>query len=307
MSVLSILFDVVTQITLPIVLLAAGGYGLQKWARFDVATLNRLLIYATFPCFIVVTLSQATIPLAQVQWTALFTVVQFVVLLAIGWWVGQALGLRRDLCAVVALACSFPNSGNFGIPVIELAFGRELVVHQVVITAVHTIVILAVAPLLFAGPQDSGLRGHLKAIFQTPMIPAVALGLALNALGLRLPEVVETPMETLGQAYVGVALFALGAQLAASSVRVPPGAASLSIALRLLLAPLLTGIALLFLPFPSDVAALLFVGACAPVGVLVSIFAAEFRGNVELSSAVVIASTLLAPILVTLALVIVRL
>jgi len=301
----AILFEVVTRITLPIVVLAAAGYGLQKWARFDVTTLNRLLVYATFPCFIVVTLSQATIPLSQVQGAAAFTLVQFALLLALGWWVGKGLGLARDLRAVVAIACAFPNSGNYGIPVIELAFGSELVIHQVVITSIYAVVILVAAPLLFAGPEG-GVRKHVKTLFATPMIPAVALGLGLNALDWRLPEVIETPMDTLGQGYVGIALFALGAQLAANDLRVPLRSAGLAVALRLLLAPALTALVLLVVPLPQGVEHLLIVGACAPVGILVAIFAAEFRGNVELASAVVIASTLLSPIVVTAVLVLIR-
>jgi len=240
---MSILFEVVTRITLPIVVLAAAGYALQKWARFDVTTLNRLLVYATFPCFIVVTLSKATIPLSQVQGAAAFTLVQFALLLALGWWVGKGLGLARDLRAVVAIACAFP---------------------------------------------------------------AVALGLGLNALDWRLPKVIETPMDTLGQGYVGIALFALGAQLAANDLRVPLRSAGLAVALRLLLAPALTALVLLVVPLPRGVEHLLIVGACAPVGILVAIFAAEFRGNVELASAVVIASTLLSPIVVTAVLVLIR-
>ncbi len=302
---MSLLLEVVTQITLPIVVLAAGGYALQLWARFDVQTLNRLLVYGTFPCFIVVTLSQATVPLGEVRGTAIFTALQFFGLLAVGWWVGGLFKLPRPMRAVVALACAFPNSGNYGIPVAELAFGRDIVTHQVIITSVHTVVILMVAPLMLTG-GDGGLKGQLKAMFQTPMIPAVMLGLGLNALDLRLPAVIETPMDMLGQAYVGVALFALGAQLATSRAKVDLGSAGLAIGARLLLAPLLTGLALLVVPLPFEVKALLFVGATAPVGVLLAIFAAEFRGNAELSSAVVIASTMLSPLFVTAALVIVR-
>lgn len=302
---MSLLVEVVTQITLPIVVLAAGGYGLQLWARFDVQTLNRLLVYGTFPCFIIVTLSQASVPLSEVQGTAIFTVAQFFLLLAVGWWAGGLVTLPRPTRAVVALACAFPNSGNYGIPVAELAFGSDIVIHQVIITSVHTVVILMAAPLLFAG-GGGGIKGQLKAMFQTPMIPAVMIGLALNALDLRLPDVIETPMDMLGQAYVGVALFALGAQLATSRTRIDLGSAGLAIAVRLLLAPLLTGLALLIVPLAPEVKALLFVGSAAPVGVLLAIFAVEFRGNAELSSAVVIASTMLSPLLVTLALILVR-
>ena len=126
-------------------------------------------------------------------------------------------------------------------------------------------------------------------------------------IALTLPEVIRTPLQTMGDAYVGVALFALGAQLAEDDLQVPIGSAGLAVALRLLLAPLLTGLALLLIEMPATVEALLLVGSAAPVGVLLTIFASEFRGNVQLSSAVVVSSTLLSPLIVTAAVVIARL
>jgi predicted permease len=303
---MAILVDVVTQITLPVVLLAAAGFGLQKWARFDVTTLNRFLVYGTFPCYIVVTLSRAEIPVGDVQGPAAFLLVQFLVLLGIGWLVARAMGVARELRGVLALGCAFPNSGNYGIPVIELAFGGDMVFYQVVITAVYAAVIMLAAPLIY-GETGGSLTRHVKALFANPMLPAVVLGLGLNALNLRLPQVIETPAAMLGEAYIGVALVALGAQLGASSARVPLGAASTTVGLRLLLAPVLTAAAVLLLPFSDQVAGLLIVGACAPVGMLVAIFAAEFRGHASLAAAAVMASTVLSPFVTTLALVLLRL
>jgi predicted permease len=302
---MALLFDVVARITLPIVAIAALGFVMQTRARFDVRSLNRLLLYATLPCFLVVTLAEAELPLAQLQGVVIFTVVQFAVLLALGWAVGRALGLEAKARAVVAVACAFPNSGNFGIPVIELAFGSDFVVHQAVITSTHTVLILLLAPVLFGGGGTVGQ--HLKGVFQTPLIPALAVGIGLNLAGIELIAPVRKPLETMGDAYVGVALFALGAQLADNRLRVPLGAAGLSVALRLLLAPLLTGAALLVLDLPAEVEAILLVGSAAPVGVLLTIFASEFRGNVELSGAVVVASTVLSPVMITAAVIATRL
>jgi hypothetical protein len=254
----------------------------------------------------VVTLSKAQIPVAEAQGPAAFVLAQFCVLLAIGWSVGGAMGLRKDLRAVVALGCAFPNSGNYGIPVIELAFGGDMVFYQVVFTAVHSVVIMVAAPLLFAG-TGGGIGRHVKTLFSNPMVPAVILGLGLNALDLRLPALIEQPMTTFGDAYIGVALVALGAQLGASDLRVPMGSASAAIALRLLLAPALTAVAVVLLPFRESVAEMLIVGACAPVGMLVAIFAAEFRGHAQLAAAAVMASTILSPLVMTLALVLLRL
>ncbi|MBK1697039.1 AEC family transporter [Rhodovibrio salinarum] len=302
---MALLFDVVTRITLPIVAIAALGFVMQTRAGFDVRSLNRLLLYATLPCFLVVTLAEAKLPLGQLQGVVIFTMAQFALLLALGWSVGRALGLDPKARAVVAVACAFPNSGNFGIPVIELAFGSDYVVHQAVITSTHTVMILLLAPILFGGGGTVGQ--HLKGVFQTPLIPALAIGIGLNLAGIELIEPIRKPLATMGDAYVGVALFALGAQLAENRLSVQLGTAGVSVALRLLIAPLLTAAALLLLEMPASVEAILLVGSAGPVGVLVTIFASEFRGNVELSSAVVVASTVLSPIAITAAVIATRL
>jgi len=303
---LAILHEVVVGVTLPIVLLAAGGFALHTRLSFDVATLNRLLVHGAFPCFIIVTLAEARIPLAQVQGTAIFTVVQFAVLLAVGWWAARAARLDDSSRPLVALTCAFPNGGNFGIPVIELAFGGDLVTHQVVIVSIHTVLLLLVVPLVYARGRTSVL-GHARALVETPMLPAVALGLALNALDWSIPEVIRTPMDTLGRAYVGLALVSLGAQLARSGLRVPARATATAVGLRLLAAPALTAAAVFLLPFAAELRALLLVSTCAPAGILLAIFAVEYQAKEELASAVIFVSTLLAPLVVTAALVAVRL
>ena len=303
---MQILLDVVVDITLPVVLIAAFGFVMQRRVGFDIGTLNRLLIYVTLPCFLVHSLATAELPLAQVRTTAAFTVVQFFVLLGVGWLVARGAGLSAGTRPVVALSAAFANSGNFGIPVIELAFGPDYVLHQAVITALLGILILIVLPLMLAERRRS-LIGNLKEIFATPLIPAVALGLLLNAFDVALPRVVAQPLQVVGSAYVAVALFGLGAQLAASGWAVSGRAVAWGVALRLCGAPVLTTLAVLLLPgLPVALRDLLIVGSCVPVGVLLAIFCAQYGRGAEVASATVVVSTLLSPLVITLAIVLIR-
>ncbi|MDJ0946195.1 MAG: AEC family transporter [Kiloniellales bacterium] len=303
---MQILLDVVVDITLPVVLIAAFGFVMQRRVGFDIATLNRLLIYVTLPCFLVHSLATAELPLSQVRTTAIFTVVQFFVLLGVGWLVARGAGLAAGARPVVALSAAFANSGNFGIPVIELAFGPAYVLHQAVITAILGILILVVLPVMLAEGRLS-LLSALKELFATPLIPAVALGLLLNAFDLALPRVVAQPLQVVGSAYVAVALFGLGAQLAASGWAISGRAVAWGVVLRLCVAPLLTTLAVLLLPgLPVELRDLLIVGSCVPVGVLLAIFCAQYGRGAELASATVVVSTVLSPVVITLAVVMTR-
>lgn len=303
---MQLFLDVVVDITLPIVLIVGFGFVLQRKVGFDVGTLNRLLIYATLPCFMLHSLWTADLPLAEVRTTAVFTVVQFFVLLGVGWAVAAGAGLDRRIRPVVALAPAFANSGNFGIPVIELAFGPDYVLHQAVITALLGILIIVVLPPLLAeGKRDLG--SSLKALFETPLIPAVAAGLALNALEVEQPRVLTQPLQVMGSAYVPVALFGLGAQLATTAWRQTGRAVAWGVGLRLCLAPLLTVGALLLIPgIPGDLRDLLIVGSCVPVGVLLAIFCTQYGRGSESAAAMVVISTLLSPIAITAAIYLTR-
>ena len=304
---MGLFLDVVVDITLPVVLIAGFGFALQRGVGFDVASLNRLLVYATLPCFLLHTLSSADLPLAEVEATAVFTVIQFLLLLAIGWMLAGLLARRGEDRPILALAAAFPNSGNFGIPVIELAFGPDYVVHQAVITALLTILILTIAPLFLAN-RAGGLKGVVQAIFGTPLIPAVAAGLLLNALDVALPRALAQPLQVMGAAYVPVALFGLGVQLASSGWRESGATVAWGVTLRLVAAPLLTTLVLVFLiDLPEGLRDVLIVGSCAPVGVLLAIFCAEYGRGPGLASAMVVLSTVISPLLVTAAIYLTRL
>jgi len=180
------------------------------------------------------------------------------------------------------------------------------VLYQAVITALLAILIIAVLPLLLAdGKRD--LVGSLKALFETPLIPAVVAGLALNALDVEQPRVVAQPLQVMGSAYVPVALFGLGAQLATTSWRHSGRAVAWGVGLRLCLAPLLTVGALLLVPgLPEDLRDLLIVGSCVPVGVLLAIFCTQYGRGSEAAAAMVVISTLLSPIAITAAIYLTR-
>ena len=244
--------------------------------------------------------------------TAGVAVAQFFVLLGIGWAIGRLLRLPRGVLPVVALAAAFPNSGNYGIPLVELAFGPGFVMHQAVITSMHAILIVAVGvPLLTAG--RGGYASALADVFRTPLIPAIVVGLLLKGFDVPAPAPLAVPLAVIAGALTPVALFTLGAQLATltyAGSRLPFTA---GLVMRLAVAPLLTAAALIALPVAPTLFELLVITACAPVGALLPILFAEFatgpdaEANTALASAMVAVSTALSPFVVTAALVLSRL
>lgn len=303
---LSLFLDLLTEVTLPIVALMALGWLVQPRLKLDLATLTRIQIHVILPCFLIHFLSTAELPLSAVWTSAWFTVVSFVALAALGWLAATVLGVGRDLRPVLALAAAFPNSGNFGIPVVQLAFPPDYLLHQAVIVSLHS-VLIAVAGVWLLSESRESPAGALRTLARSPMILAVVAGLVLKGFEVRLPTLVSEPLRLMGTAYGPLALFTLGVQLAGARAAVAPLPLSLAVAMRLVLAPALVWGALVLLGVPDDVTNLLVVASCAPVGVLLAIFCVDYRRHPETASAAVVVSTVLSPLTVTCWLLAVRL
>lgn len=295
---MDLFFRILTEITLPIVVIAAVGFVAQKRLNFHVPTLNQLQVYVILPAFLMHYLSSSKVQLSEVTVTVWFTIIQFLFLIIVGWLIAKLLNLPKSVAPVMGLTAAFANSGNYGLPLVQLAFGEAYILHQAVIVSLHSILITSLGVVLISDTKLNA-RSALTTTFKTPLIPAVCIGLALNASKVQLPNIAAVPLEVLGSAYTPVALFALGAQLAVSHWQSTFSSLGVGLALKLLIAPGLTYGAVILLGIPETLGDFFIVIASAPVGVLLAIICAEYRSNESLASGVVFFSTLLSPIFVT--------
>ena len=289
--------EILTTITGPIVVLIGLGWLAGHRLKLDAGGLNRLLLYVIIPAFLAHYLATSSVPIGAAWDTAWFTAVQFLALAAVGWAIARACGLRDGMPAVIGLAMALSNSGNFGLPLAELAFGPDMVLHQAVIVSTQSIFVFTLGFVMILGAAGwrQGLRGLINPIF-----PAVIIGLALNAFEVELPTLIGLPLEMLGRLYTPLALFTLGAQLTTIRTEGLGRPLALTAGLKLLLAPLLTWLALLPLAIEREIADLLTVTASAPVGVTLAILAAQAGRATGLSAAAVFVTTVISPLSVSL-------
>ena len=293
--------DILMNVTLPIVALVGLGFGAQKRLKIDVPSLNRLLAFVVMPAFLVHFLASAYQTIGDLWPTIYFTAIQFVALMALGWFVAKIFRLPAEYAPIFAMATVYANVGNYGLPLVKLAFPESFILHQSVITSMMTMLIVTVGVWMLAPKRDdTTLLGRLKVAFETPVIPAVLVGLALRAAEVRLPSIIGLPLELIGSTFPPLALFALGAQLADTGrTAIKPVPMTLVLVLKLILAPALTWVLALLLGMPDDLTDLYVVAAATPVGILLALFCAEYDRHPKFVSSSVLISTLLSPIFVT--------
>lgn len=290
--------EILTTVTLPIVVLMALGWIIQHTLVLDVGTLSKLLLNVILPCALFHFLTTADLSLGEVWPTVWFTILQFFVLTGLGWGVAALCRVEKSLQPVIGVAIAFANTGNFGIPVAQLTFPADYLLHQTLIVSLHSILIIPYGVLLLAS-RNGGLDQSFRALATSPLILSVAAGLLIKGFEIELPQLVSYPIKLVSGAYISIALFTLGAQLAETKFSLSHGPVWLAVGMKILLAPAVTWGFLLLMGFEPQLTDLLVVAAAAPVGVLLAIFCTEHKRAPGVAGALVLVSTVLSPLTVT--------
>lgn len=296
---MSIFIEILTKVTLPIIALVALGWVLQPRLKLDVGSLNRLQVNVIMPCFFLFTLSTSKLPLSDVWPTALFMFIQLLLLVPLGWLIAMALRMRPERGPIVGLGMAYANVGFFGVPVALLAFGPDYLIH-VSIMAVFMAVLAVTVGVWLLAPGGTGLFSKLRTAFDTPLIPAILLGLALRGFDVQMPPVLSQPVQMMGQTFTALALYTLGAQVASSQLRnVEVWPQLLMVVLKFVLAPALTWALAVYLELPRDLTDMLVVLTATPVGVIITIYCIEFNRDPDFIAASVVITTALSPLFVS--------
>jgi malate permease and related proteins len=295
---LQLFLDIFTGITLPILLLVAVGYGVQRRYSFDVPTLTRMQVYVLLPGALVYFPTAAKLPFATIWPIVWLSLLHFAFMFALGWMVAKAFGMSRNQTGLVALAALFSNSGNYGIPLIQLTFPEDYLLYQSVILAMHSVLIVPLT--LLAMERKGEERPNMwRTLFGTPLLPAAALGYILKGFDVTLPTVLVVPLKLISEAFTPMALLLLGVQLATIKARVERGPLVLAGVLRMLIAPATVWAFAAMFGFPPLLIGFFVVSTAVPAAALISIFAHEFNTEPALASMIVFLSTVVSALTVT--------
>lgn len=127
---------------------------------------------------------------------------------------------RRPLAetAVGAMASSYVNANNIGIPITLYALGDATPVAPVLLVQLLLLAPLVLTLLDLSAAGRFSPKLLLTQPFRNPMIIATLLGAVLAAFHVKLPEPVMAPLTLLGGAAVPVVLLAFGMSLRGSKM-----------------------------------------------------------------------------------------
>ncbi|WP_049935379.1 AEC family transporter [Haloplanus natans] len=276
------LFSIFATAILPIIALAGVGVVLGRLRDIDIDPLNTVTVYVLVPALIFHSIATASFGGATLARIGVATAVYLVAMVVVSEAVGRLFGLDEPILSAVVLVSAFPNSGNYGIPLTEFAFGATG-------RSTAVVYLTAQAILLYTGgvyiAQRSGGThgiGGMKRALKIPLVYAVVAAVLARYLGVVPPDE-STAMATLalvGNASIPIMLLILGIQLADTDYGAALSQVGIASVLKMAVAPAVgVGIALA-VGFRDPTVARTFVLECAtPAAITPLLLVVEFGGE----------------------------
>jgi hypothetical protein len=290
--------EIIYNVIGPILIVVGLGVLVDRRFRPDPRALSTAAFYVFVPALVVDGLTHTDVQSGEVGLILLAEIGLTLILALLGWGVARLSGYERQLESAFMLAVAFINAGNYGLAVNEFAFG-EAGLQRAVIFFIGTGITGNTLGVFLASRGTASIRQSLLNTLIVPLPYATLVGLAINLGYTTLPAPLDRALTLLGQAAVPVMLFNLGLQLSRTSFKGKIKPLLLATLIRLVISPLLAWPMISLMGLSGLSRQVTLIQAAMPTAVSTTILAAEFGGDTEFSSAVVLISTLASVVTLT--------
>jgi predicted permease len=283
---------------LPILLIGGAGFLIGKTLVVDPRTLGRVVFYLFSPLLVFDLLLNSELSFTSAALTMGYTASVIAIMGVLSFLTGKLFRLDRPILLAVILTTSFGNTGNYGLPLIKLAFGDDALAYASLFFVTTTILFNTIGVVIVSlGHMD--LKSALLGLFKVPSVYGVVLAAALNVLHITLPAPVMSAVGIAASGSIPVMLVLLGLELSRVQWSHSFRAIGLSVFLRLIVAPAV-GL-LLAIPFglTADAKQGTVTQTAMPAAVATTVLATEYGLQPSLVTAIVFVGTVLSPFTLT--------
>ena len=300
-------FLTVAQQVLMLFILMGVGFLLGKLKLLNAQgslCMSNVMLYAVVPCLVVSSFQRPleTEHLQNLGLSILLSLVVHIVMIGI-----TAAVLRRapkDRRGIYSLCAVMANCGFMAFPLQSALYGSLGVFYGSGYMVIFNIATWTYALYMAADGDKSVLK--LRTVLLNPTIIALVVALALYLAEISLPNLLLTPISYISGLNVPMPMLIIGFHLSQANLKaaLQDKGAFASIALRLIISPLLTIGLCLLLGMNSMVATVMVIAAATPAAAVVTMLVSKFGKNAPLSSSLVsihtLCSALTIPVMVAL-------
>ena len=283
---------------LPILLISGAGFALGKLLPVDPRSLGRVVFYVFSPVLIFNLLLQNHLKINEAIGVIVLTVCTIAILGLLTYLLGTFFKLERPALTSILITTMFANTGNYGLPLVAFAFGKEALSYAGIYFVTTTLLFYTVG-VLIASLGHMSMKDAILGLLKIPTLYAVLLALLINAFHIQIPEPVNRAVELAAGGTIPLMLVLLGIELTRVQLTGNVRAMQISVVLRLLVAPLIALLlaALFGMSGPARQGSV--TEASMPSMVSSTVLATEYQLDSKLVTAIIFISTLLSPLTLT--------
>ena len=295
---LSELFTTFANNLLPILLLSGAGLLLGKTISIDSRSLGRVVFYVFSPILVFNLLVHTELNSNDIFVTMGFTATVCLVTGLLALLLGKLLRFDRPVLMAILLTSIFGNTGNYGLPLVSFAFGKDALSFAT-LCYVTVSILTNTFGVLIASLGHMDIKSALLGLFKVPTMYAVLVAALLNRFHLVLPVPLARTVELAANGSIPVMVILLGLELSRFQWSRSFRAVGLSVTMRLLAGPAI-GL-LLAIPFGLQGVARQgsVIEAAVPAAVMSTVLATEYGLDTSLVTAMVFVGTILSPLTLT--------
>ena len=231
------------------------------------------------------------------------SVVTYVVLTCVAFWLPRFLTKRKEDEGVVGFAMMFGNVGFMGYPVVASIFGHEAVFYAAVLNVVNTFAVFTVGTVLVTGKTEvEGPRFQKKVLYGSPMLSAYLTMLIVALQIENIPAFISQPLTMIGNITVPAALLIIGSSMSQLPLKALMGNTTVYVTtvMRLAVVPIAMYFLCMLLGFDPYVVNINTVVIAMPVATYGTILCLKYGRDTSLMAEVTFITTLLSMITIPL-------
>ena len=211
------------DVILPVFLVIGAGYGAARWMGLSTGAVDGIMKFAqnyAVPCLLFSGVSVVDFSTEAAPGLFLSFYIGAFSCFFIGFFAAlYAFKRSAEEAVAIGFACLFSNSMLLGVPITERAYGVEALAGNFSIIAIHSplfytfgIIAMELASRQGRPPENIGilLKKISLGVVKQPLVIGVLSGLAVNLLGIPLPNFLTDGIKIIASAGIPAALFGLG-------------------------------------------------------------------------------------------------
>lgn len=281
----------------PLYLLIAAGYGAVRYLHVDRQSLGTLAIYIFMPIVVFGFVADMEFQPSYIALPIFFYILS--VIIGLGFFKLGEYVYEDKQKNLLAMLTSMGNTGYYGLPLVLLFFDKDTVAIYIFMT-LGGLVYEATVGYYIAARSNFTVKESLAKLTRFPVMYAMALGFAVNAIDVELPEIFWTYWTHFKGAYVIAGMMIIGGALAGLEKFVfGPRLLGLVFLGKFILTPILS---LIFIGFDKavtqwygpDIYNLLIIVAIVPPAANIAAYATQMNIEPEKAATTILIGTVFA-------------